>query len=103
MKTMVVFKTTLHCTTTIALFPCQEQWAGNHYLYNDRTVTSYWPGLDEFSEASVLFVSIGYKNATDDEAAPVKAALEAKGYTLEVWRRMPSKRERVAWMAKGND
>jgi len=101
MKTMVVFKTTRHCTTTTALFPCQEQWAGS--CYNDRTVTNYWPGLDEFTEASVLFVRLAYKNATEQEAAPVKAALEAKGYDLEVWRRMPSPAERQRWMAKGND
>jgi len=100
-KTMVVFKTTLHRTTTIALFPCQEKWTGSHY--NDTTVESYWPNLDSFSEASVLFVRIAYKKATEQEAAPVKAALEGKGYNLEVRRRMPTKSERDRWLQAGNN
>ena len=101
MKTMVVFKTSRSGWTTIAMFPCQEIW---HSSNSDaRTVESYRYNLDSFSEISPLFINIAYRKATEDEATPVKVALESKGYDLEVRRRMPTKIERERWMQAGNN
>ncbi len=99
-KTMVVFKTSRSGWTTIAMFPCQEIWHCSNI--GDRTVKSYWSNLDSFSESSPLFINIAYRKATDEEAAPVKAALEEKGYNLAIWRRMPSRAERHKWIEAGN-
>ncbi len=100
MKTMVVFKThkKRNCVK-VAIFPCQEIWRS---CYDGvRSIKIYWSELDDFGE--VLENMPRYRKATDEEAAPGKAALEAQGYTLEVRRRMPTERERLAWIAAGND
>jgi hypothetical protein len=51
----------------------------------------------------MLRKATGWRSARMAEEEPVIEEMEAAGYDLEVWRRMPTERERARWMAKGNN
>ena len=101
MKTMVVFKTRCNVSfITMAVLPCHEK------PERKSSCSVYWKTiagstLDNIS--SMLREAHGWRKATEQEAAPIKAEMETKGYNLEVWRRMPTKSERERWIEKGNE